>query len=75
VGGIGWLDDLVSQGQAVRRGDGYPYGFLARAGAVRPFLVQRPYEKKPVSQQFLDLDAVESIDPEEWVYAEVWDGS
>ena len=40
--GIDWLDPLVEAGTAAREGNGYPFLYLAKAGAILPLLAGGP---------------------------------
>ena len=86
--GLDWLGALVSVGQAVEYGNGYPFSYYVRAGDVRPHLANPPYENVHriadagdivgrgwLGRTTIDHEAAETIEPGEWLHVTAWDES
>ena len=69
--GLDWLEALVSTGQALKSGNGYPYSYFARARDVRPHLARPPHENikwqtdpgDTVSEAWLGTTAIDLTPP------------
>ena len=48
IGGIRWLEELVSDGKVTRSGDGYPVRYRSTAGVILPLIAAGiPFGKSP----------------------------
>lgn len=89
-GGLGWLDQLVSQGQAIcLGGSGYPVQYTAKAQYIIPNLRDGPPQAKLVWSsdpgdvllsnchgKTVKFPAVmDACLPEEWLIIDAWDES
>ena len=90
VGGLKWLDDLVSQKKAVSLGgNGYPVEYTAMAGYIIPRLGDDPPGAKGVwtfdegdvllpgwlGQTTKDIQAMNACRTDEWLLIQAWDES
>jgi hypothetical protein len=90
LGGLNWLDDLVSQKKAVSLGgNGYPVEYTAMAGYIIPRLRDDPPGAKGVwtfdegdvllpgwlGQTTKDIQAMNACRSDEWLLIQAWDES
>lgn len=90
VGGLDWINDLVSAGRAVDLGgDGYPHRYRASARDVLPVLrggppgAKRTWSADPwdillpgwEGATRIDHPALDECPAEEWLLIEAWDES
>ena len=90
VGGLRWLDELVSQEGAVDLGGGgYPSEYTATAASVLPNLRGEPPESRRVwsrgpedvvteewsGRTSKDQEVISACRPDEWLIIQAWDES
>lgn len=89
LGGLEWLDQLVSEGAASVEGNGYPFHYTAKARALLPrFISGPPKPGGPVvigddyvlpagylGEVFLQRTQIDSIRADETIVVEAWDQS
>jgi hypothetical protein len=89
--GLVWLDDLVSKGAVEDLGgNGYPLLYTAKTPQLLPFLISGSPPKARASwvygpqdritsawhgRTYMNLPALESCRPNEWLVIEAWDES
>jgi hypothetical protein len=74
IGALDWLRQLEASEEAIcLGGDGYPVRYSVVAEAARTALVDGLPQVRRYCTPFVDSDALDGCDPEEWLVVEAWD--